>query len=113
MADARRDKTGLLQGTLDLLVLRTLATGPRHGLGISRRIEEITRGTFAVTPGSLFPALRRLEDEGFVEGEWGESETRRRARYYALTKAGRRQLEAEKKLWQRVAVAVARVLESA
>jgi transcriptional regulator len=113
MADDARDKTSLLQGTLDLLILRTLATGPRHGLGISRRIEEITRGTFAVTPGSLFPALRRLEDEGFVLGEWGESETRRRARYYELTKAGRRQLEHEKKAWRRVTLAVARVLESA
>jgi len=112
MADAKSDKTSLLQGTLGLLILRTLATGPRHGLGISRRIEEITRGTFAVTPGSLFPALRRLEDEGFVLGEWGESETKRRARYYELTKAGRRQLEAEKRAWHRVSLAVARVLES-
>jgi PadR family transcriptional regulator len=113
MAGAKDDKTSLLQGTLDLLILRTLATGSRHGLGISRRIEEITRGTFAVTPGSLFPALRRLEDEGFVLGKWGESETKRRARYYELTKAGRRQLEAEKRAWERVAMAVARVLESA
>jgi transcriptional regulator len=102
-----------LKGTLDLLVLRTLATGPRHGLGISRRIEEITRGTFSVTPGSLFPALRRLEDDGFVEGAWGESETRRKARYYTLTRAGRRQLESETRDWRRAAQAVARVLRSA
>jgi len=113
MPGENEDKTGLLKGTLDLLVLRTLATGPRHGLGISRRIEEITRGAFAVTPGSLFPALRRLEDEGFVQGEWGESETNRKARYYQLTKAGRRQLEAEKREWRRAARAVARVLRSA
>ena len=90
------DKIDVLRGTLDLLILRTLATGPRHGLGISRRIQEITRGTFDVTPGSLFPALRRLEDGGALEGTWGESETHRRARYYRLTRAGRKKLEAEK-----------------
>lgn len=101
------------RGTLDLLILRTLVTGPRHGLGISRRIEEITRGTFEVTPGSLFPALRRLEDRGFVAGEWGESETRRKARFYSLTKAGRKGLEQEKRAWQQVFLAVGRVLEEA
>jgi transcriptional regulator len=101
------------RGTLDLLILRTLATGPRHGLGISRRIEEITRGAFEVTPGSLFPALRRLEDRGFLTGEWGESETRRKARYYSLTRAGRGQLEEEKRAWRQVLWAVGRVLEKA
>lgn len=101
------------RGTLDLLILRTLVTGPRHGLGISRRIEEITRGTFEVTPGSLFPALRRLEDRGFVTGEWGESETRRKARFYSLTKAGRKGLEEEKRAWQQVFLAVGRILEEA
>jgi transcriptional regulator len=110
---AGEDRTELLKGTLDLLVLRTLATGPRHGLGISRRIEEITRGAFTVTPGSLFPALRRLEEDGFVEGTWGESETRRKARYYTSTKPGRRQLESETRDWRRAAQAVARVLRSA
>jgi transcriptional regulator len=113
MPEPGPDRTGLLRGTLDLLILRTLLTGPRHGLGISRRIEEITRGAFAVTPGSLFPALRRLEDDGFVEGAWGESETRRKARYYTLTRAGRRQLEAETRDWQKASQAVARVLRSA
>jgi len=103
----------VLRGTLDLLVLRTLATGPRHGLGISRRIEEITRGTFEVTPGSLFPALRRLEDRGFVRGEWGESETKRKARFYSLTKAGKGRLVEERRVWQQVLVAVGRVLEEA
>jgi transcriptional regulator len=107
------DKVDLLRGTLDLLILRTLATGPRHGLGISRRIQEITQGTFEVTPGSLFPALRRLEDAGALEGTWGESETKRRARYYKLTRAGRARLEAEKRAWERVFVAVGRVLRSA
>jgi transcriptional regulator len=110
MTDA---KTDVLQGTLGLLILRTLATGPRHGLGISRRLEQITRGTFRVNPGSLFPALRRLEDEGWIRGEWGESENNRRARFYQLTPAGRRQLGAEKREWERVAQAIARVLESA
>jgi transcriptional regulator len=106
-------RVDVLRGTLDLLVLRTLATGPRHGLGISRRIEAITRGTFEVTPGSLFPALRRLEDRGFVRGEWGESETRRKARFYSLTKAGKARLEEEKRAWRQILVAVGRVLEEA
>ncbi|HSD26367.1 MAG TPA: PadR family transcriptional regulator [Vicinamibacteria bacterium] len=106
-------RVDVLRGTLDLLVLRTLATGPRHGLGISRRIEEITRGTFEVTPGSLFPALRRLEDRGFVKGEWGESETRRKARFYSLTRAGERRLGEEKRAWRQILVAVGRVLEEA
>lgn len=106
-------RTDVPRGTLDLLVLRTLATGSRHGLGISRRIEEITRGTFEVTPGSLFPALRRLEDRGFVEGEWGESETKRKARFYSLTKAGKKRLQEEKRAWEQVFVAVGRVLEEA
>lgn len=95
------------------MILRTLAAGPRHGLGISRRLEQITGGTFRVNPGSLFPALRRLEDEGWVRGEWGESENNRRARFYHLTPAGRRRLGVEKREWRRVVEAIARVLESA
>jgi len=95
-----------------MLILRTLATGPRHGLGIARRIEQVTRGTFSVTPGSLFPALHRLEQEGLIEGEWGESESRRRARYYRVTSEGRRRLGDETRDWQRVVAAVGRVLES-
>lgn len=100
----------LLQGTLDLLILQTLALQPRHGLGIARRIEQITKGTFQVKAGSLFPALHRLEEQGWVAGFWGESENRRRAKYYKLTRAGRRQLKHETRNWQRIAAAIARVL---
>ena len=105
-------KSDLLQGTLDLLILRTLGLGPHHGLGIARRIEQITHGTFLVKPGSLFPALYRLEDRGWLSAEWGDSETRRRAKFYRLTKAGRKQLQAETESWLRVALAMARALEA-
>jgi PadR family transcriptional regulator PadR len=101
--------TVLLQGTLDLLILKALALGPRHGLGIARRIEQVTRGTFQVKPGSLFPALHRMEDEGWLSS-WGESENNRRAKFYQLTRAGRRQLGAETQRWARVSAAIARVL---
>ena len=100
-------KAGLLQGTLDLLILRAVSLGPDHGLGISRRVQQITRGTFDVKPGSLFPALHRLEEQGWLRSEWGESENRRRAKYYELTKAGRRQIEAETAAWSRIAAAMA------
>lgn len=102
----------ILQGTLDLLVLRALELGAMHGLGISDRIRQITRGVFVVKPGSLFPALQRLEQSGFVEGQWGESENKRRARYYTLTRSGRAQLGKEKRNWSRVFTAVNRLLES-
>jgi transcriptional regulator len=100
----------LLQGTLDLLILKALGLGPRHGLGIARRIEQVTRGTFQVKPGSLFPALHRMEDEGWLSSSWGESENNRRAKFYQLTRAGRRQLGAETARWARVSAAIARVL---
>ena len=100
-------KAGLLQGTLDLLILRAVSLGPDHGLGISRRVQQITRGTFDVKPGSLFPALHRLEEQGWLRSEWGESENRRRAKYYELTKAGRRQIETETAAWTRIAAAMA------
>jgi PadR family transcriptional regulator len=100
-------KGGLLQGTLDLLILRALALGPNHGLGISRRVAQITQGTFDVKPGSLFPALHRLEEQGWLQSEWGESENRRKAKYYRLTKAGRRHLETETESWKRIASAIA------
>jgi transcriptional regulator len=100
-------KGGLLQGTLDLLILRALALGPNHGLGIARRVAQITRGTFDVKPGSLFPALHRLEERGWLEAEWGESENRRKAKYYSLTRAGRKHLDAETESWQRIASAIA------
>ena len=99
-------KTDLLQGTLDLLILRTLALEPNHGLGITRRIHQITKGTFDVKPGSLFPALHRLEERGWLASQWGESENRRKAKYYKLTAAGRRQIETELAEWQRVAAAM-------
>ncbi|MGH9483000.1 MAG: PadR family transcriptional regulator [Terriglobales bacterium] len=102
----------LLQGTLDLLILKALAVEPRHGLGVSRRIEQITRGAFLVKPGSLFPALHRLEEAGWLRSSWGESETRRRAKYYTLTRAGRRQLEAEASRWQQIAGAMAHALQA-
>jgi transcriptional regulator len=105
-------RSELVRGTLELLILRTLALGPRHGLGIARRIEQVTRGTFRVTPGSLFPALHRLEQAGLVEGAWGESENRRRARYYQLTRAGHRRMAQETRSWRRIALAISRVLEA-
>jgi transcriptional regulator len=105
-------KTELLQGTLGLLILRTLALGPHHGLGVARRIEQITHGAFQVKPGSLFPALHRLEENGWLVSEWGDSENKRRARYYQLTKAGRRQLQAETESWHRISLAIARALEA-
>jgi PadR family transcriptional regulator PadR len=106
------DKIDLLQGTLDMLILKSLALGGMHGLGLSRRIEQITKGTFQVKPGSLFPALHRMEEEGWVASEWGESENNRRAKYYRLTRAGRRQLESEAERWGRISLGIARALEA-
>jgi PadR family transcriptional regulator, regulatory protein PadR len=105
-------KTNLLQGTLDLLILKALGPGELHGLGISRRIEQITKGTFLVKPGSLFPALHRMEEAGWLSGFWGESENNRRAKFYALTKAATRQLEAETEQWSRVALAMTNALKA-
>jgi PadR family transcriptional regulator, regulatory protein PadR len=105
-------KTELLQGTLDLLILKAVALGQQHGLGISRRIAQLTDGTFDVKPGSLFPALHRLEDRGWLSAAWGESETNRRAKYYRITKAGQRQLEAEVRAWRRTALAIGRAIDA-
>ena len=105
-------RAALLQGTLDLLILKALAAGERHGLGVSRRIEQITGGTFVVQPGSLFPALHRLEEAGWLAADWQPSENNRRAKYYTLTKAGRRQLGEEQAAWNQVALAIARALEA-
>jgi PadR family transcriptional regulator PadR len=102
----------LLQGTLDLLILKALSAGALHGLGVSRRIEQITGGTFVVQPGSLFPALHRLEEAGWLISEWEASENNRRAKYYTLTKAGRRQLGEETAQWNQIALAIARALEA-
>jgi len=103
-------RSDVVQGTLDLLILRTLSLEPLHGFGIARRLEQVSRGVFRVNPGTFFPALYRLEEAGFVRGEWGRSENNRRARYYALTRAGRRRLASETENWGRVADAIARVL---
>jgi PadR family transcriptional regulator PadR len=102
----------LLQGTLDLLILKALSLGEMHGLGIARRVEQITKGTFQVKPGSLFPALHRMEESGWLAASWGESENNRRAKYYALTKAGRKQLDVESESWGRVAFAIATALQA-
>jgi PadR family transcriptional regulator, regulatory protein PadR len=106
------EQTNLLQGTLDLVILKALALEEMHGLGISRRIEQITKGTFQVKPGSLFPALHRMEEAGWLKSAWGESENNRRAKYYQLTKAGRRQLEDETRRWNRISLAIAQALEA-
>jgi transcriptional regulator len=102
----------LLQGTLDLLILRALSTGELHGLGVSRRIDQMTGGTFRVQPGSLFPALHRLEEAGWLAPEWKASENNRRAKYYRLTRAGERQLGHETAEWNRIALAMARALKA-
>jgi transcriptional regulator len=106
------EPTNLLQGSLDVLVLKVLALAPMHGLGISRRIAQVTHGTFDVKPGSLFPALHRMEEAGWLESVWGESENRRRAKFYKLTKAGRRQLKEETEQWARIAAAMKSALET-
>ncbi len=107
-----REPTTLLQGTLDMLILKSLVAGKLHGLGISRRIQQITGGTFVVKPGSLFPALHRMEDEGWICAFWGDSENNRRAKYYRLSSAGRKHLEAETKRWGRISWAIAQALQA-
>ena len=102
----------LLQGTLDLLILKALSTGALHGLGAARRVEQITGGTFVVQPGSLFPALHRLEQNGDIRGAWTQSNEGRRVKEYQLTAQGRRQLASEQREWKRIVGAMARVLES-
>ena len=105
-------QTNLLQGTLDLLILKALALGELHGLGVSRRIDQITRRTFTVGPGSLFPALHRLEDAGWLSSYWGQSENNRKAKFYQLTKSGMKQLQIETGQWKRVALAISFALEA-
>jgi PadR family transcriptional regulator PadR len=102
--------TNLLQGTLDLLILKALGPGELHGLGISRRVEQITQGTFLVKPGSLFPALHRMEEAGWLSSFWGESENNRRAKFYRLTKAGKHQLKVETEEWTKVVLAMTNAL---
>jgi PadR family transcriptional regulator, regulatory protein PadR len=105
-------KADLLQGTLDLLILKTLALEPIHGYGVAVRIQQISKDVLRVNQGSLYPALRRLERKGWIEAEWRDSENNRRARYYKLTKAGRKQLGEETREWERLAEAVARILQT-
>jgi transcriptional regulator len=105
-------QTNLLQGTLDLLILKALRGGELHGVGISRRIEQITHGTFLVKPGSLFPAVHRMEEAGWLSSFWGESENNRRAKFYGLTKAGRAQLEVETEEWTKIALAMTNALKA-
>ena len=105
-------QTEIVQGTLDLLVLKAVGPGPLHGLGVSRRIEQITNGTFSVKPGSLFPALHRIEEAGWLHSFWGRSENNRRAKFYQLTQAGRRQLEVETLEWNNIAFAISAALKT-
>ena len=100
----------LVQGTLDMLLLRVLALQPMHGYGVTLRIEQISRGTFEVQPGSLFPAFRRLEREGFITSEWRATENNRRAKYYQISESGKRRLLAETQEWRRQVLAIARIL---
>ncbi len=104
--------TNLLQGTLDLLILRALSLDELHGLGVARRVEQITRGTFQVKPGSLFPALHRMEEAGWLASSWGTSDNNRRAKFYKLTAAGRRQLDSEVGEWKRISLAIAFALQA-
>lgn len=102
----------LLQGTLDLLILKTLALGATHGWDIAQRIQQISEDVLRVNQGSLYPALHRLEDQGWIKSEWGASENNRRAKFYKLTATGRRQLAEETEIWERLSLAVARILEA-
>ena len=107
------ERLDLPQGTLDLLILKTLAVEALHGWAISERIQQISRDALRVQQGSLYPALHRLERRGWIKAKWGTSENNRRAKYYELTKTGRKQLELEKDSWKKLAVAVAQILETA
>lgn len=107
------NRKDVLQGTLDLLILRVISREPMHGWGIMQRLRNLTEDVFQVTPGSLFPALQRIEENGWALGEWGVSENNRRAKYYSITKAGRKQLAREEQDWKLITTAVSKVLEGA
>jgi len=107
-----KSNTDLLQGTLDVLILKTLAPEPMHGWGIAQRIQQVSQDVLRVNQGSLYPALHRLEEEGWIAAEWGSSENNRKAKFYRLTRTGQRQLEAETENWKRLAEAVGRVLQT-
>jgi PadR family transcriptional regulator, regulatory protein PadR len=104
--------TDLLQGTLDVLILKTLALEPMHGWGVAQRIQQISKDVLQIGQGSLYPALHRLEYKGWIQSDWGSSDNNRRAKYYSLTRKGRKQLEAELASWERLSTAIALVLES-
>jgi transcriptional regulator len=108
-----QERIDLPQGTLDLLILKTVALGPQHGWAISERIQQISRDVLQVQQGSLYPALHRLERRGWIKAEWGVSENNRKAKYYALTRAGRKQLETDADAWRKLSTAVAHVLDMA
>lgn len=107
---ARNTRTDLLQGTLDMLILRTLALGPQHGWGISQRIQQVSQDVLQVNQGSLYPALHRLELQGWIASDWGVSDSNRQAKFYRLTRTGQKQLRAETAQWERITAAVARVM---
>jgi PadR family transcriptional regulator, regulatory protein PadR len=107
-----QERIDLPQGTLDLLILRTLLTGPQHGWAISERVQQVSSDVLRIQQGSLYPALHRLERRGWVKAKWGTSDNNRRAKYYELTRAGQRQLEAETESWRKLTAAVAQILES-
>jgi transcriptional regulator len=107
-----KNKSDLLQGTLDMLILKTLALGPRHGWGISQRIQQVSDEVLQVNQGSLYPALHRLEQHGWLRSSWGNSENNRQAKFYELTRTGRRQLQRESLNWERLSGAVARIMEA-
>jgi PadR family transcriptional regulator PadR len=109
----KQAKSDLLQGTLDLLILRCLASGDMHGWGIAQRLQQVSQDLLQVNQGSLYPALYRLEQQGAISSTWGDSENNRRAKFYALTKAGRKQLADETESWERMTAAIARILQQA
>jgi PadR family transcriptional regulator PadR len=110
---ALMQKFELLQGTLDMLILKVLNRGPMHGFGIAERIQQLSQDVLSVGEGSLYPALYRLQDRGWIQSEWGQSENNRRAKYYSLTRAGRKQLETEASGWEQMCAAIARIMQSA
>ena len=106
-------KTELLQGTLDMLILKVLSRGPMHGFGIAERIQQLSEDVLSVGEGSLYPALYRLQERGWIVSEWGQSENNRRAKYYTLSKAGRKQLGVESEGWDRLCLAIRQIMQSA